>query len=93
VCLALVPLIQHAVRPPSPPRRRIVGAGAMEAAGTTFLLSASTLGNAAVTAVIVSLYAVVTVLLAQTVLRERIATHQGAGLAAAAVGVALLSLG
>jgi len=46
-----------------------------------------------VTAVIVSLYAVVTVLLAQAVLRERIARHQGAGLAAAAAGVALLSAG
>lgn len=93
VCLALVTLLLRTITPPRPPVRPVAGAGAMEAAGTTCFLSASTLGEAAVTAVIVSLYAVVTVLLAQAVLRERIARHQGAGLAAAAAGVALLSAG
>lgn len=92
-CLALVPLVLRVARPPRPPGRPVLGAGAMEAAGTTCFLSAATLGNTAVTAVIVSLYAIVTVFLAQTMLRERIATHQGVGLGAAAVGVALLSLG
>ncbi len=92
-CLALLPLLLRAVRPPRPPSRPVLLGGVMEAAGTTFFLTASTLGTAAVTAVIVSLYAIVTVLLAQTVLRERIATHQGLGLAAAAVGVAVLAAG
>jgi drug/metabolite transporter (DMT)-like permease len=92
-CLALLPLLLRAVSPPWPPTRPVLGAGAMEAAGTTCFLTASTLGDAAVTAVIVSLYAVVTVILAQAVLRERIAAHQGIGLAAAAAGVALLSVG
>jgi drug/metabolite transporter (DMT)-like permease len=91
VCAALVPLLLRAVSRPRPPARAVVGAGAMEAAGTTCFLTASTLGTVAVTAVIVSLYAVVTVLLAQAVLRERIAAHQGIGLAAAAAGIALLS--
>jgi uncharacterized membrane protein len=59
----------------------------------TLFLLASALGNTALVAVLVSLYAIVTVLLAQTVLRERIATHQGWGIAMAGVGVALLSAG
>ncbi len=78
---------------PRPFVPRIFGAGLFEAAGTTLFLLASSLGNTAVVAVLVSLYAVVTILLAQTVLRERIAVHQGWGIAAATVGVALLSAG
>jgi drug/metabolite transporter (DMT)-like permease len=93
VCLGLLTLMLRTVSAPRPPARPVAGAGVMEAAGTTCFLSASTLGQAAVTAVVVSLYAVVTVLLAQAVLRERVALHQGAGLAAAAAGVALLSAG
>ena len=92
-CLALLPLLLGAVRPARPPSRPVVGAGAMEAAGSMCFLSAATLGTAAAAAVIVSLYAVVTVFLAQTILRERIGTHQGLGLVAAAVGVTLLSVG
>lgn len=72
---------------------RIFGAGLLEAAGVTLFLLASSFGNSAVVAVLVSLYAIVTVLLAQTLLRERIASHQGWGIAMAAVGVALLSAG
>jgi drug/metabolite transporter (DMT)-like permease len=69
------------------------GAGELEAAGVTLFLVASVVGERSVVAVIVSLYAVVTVLLARAVLRERIAAHQGWGIFAAAVGVALLSAG
>jgi drug/metabolite transporter (DMT)-like permease len=72
---------------------RVFGAGLLEAAGVTLFLLASSFGNSAVVAVLVSLYAIVTVLLAQTLLRERIASHQGWGIAMAAVGVALLSVG
>ena len=91
VCIALVPLMLRRAPRPQPPTGPVLGAGAMEAGGTMFFLTAATLGTASVTAVIVSLYAVVTVLLAQAVLRERIAPHQGAGLLAAAAGIALLS--
>jgi uncharacterized membrane protein len=90
-CLVIVFTLIGRSQRGKPPTAPVLGAGVLEAAGTTFFLVASTLGNAAVVAVIVSLYAIVTVLLAQTVLRERIATHQGIGIAAAAVGVALLS--
>jgi drug/metabolite transporter (DMT)-like permease len=91
VCIALVPLVLRVTPRPKPPVRPVLAAGAMEAAGSTCFLIGSTLGTAAVTAVIVSLYAVVTVMLAQAVLGERIAPHQGAGLVAAAAGIALLS--
>jgi drug/metabolite transporter (DMT)-like permease len=91
VCIALVPLVLRVTPRPAPPVRPVLAAGAMEAGGSTCFLIGSTLGTAAVTAVIVSLYAVVTVMLAQAFLRERIATHQGAGLVAAAAGIALLS--
>jgi drug/metabolite transporter (DMT)-like permease len=72
---------------------RVFGAGLLEAGGVTLFLLASSFGNSAVVAVLVSLYAIVTVLLAQTLLRERIASHQGWGIAMSAVGVALLSAG
>jgi drug/metabolite transporter (DMT)-like permease len=91
VCVALVPLMLRRPPRPQPPTGPVLGAGAMEAVGSMFFLTASTLGTAPVTAVIVSLYAVVTVLLAQAVLRERVAPHQGAGLVVAAAGIALLS--
>ncbi len=71
----------------------LLGAGCLDGAGVTLLLVSATLGNFAVSAVIVSLYAVVTVLLAQIVLRERIASHQIFGIGAAVLGVALLSTG
>lgn len=92
-CLLIVLVRRRGAKLPPPLVPRIVGAGLLEASGATLFLLASSLGNTAVVAVIVSLYAIVTVLLAQTVLRERIANHQGWGIAMAAGGVALLSVG
>jgi drug/metabolite transporter (DMT)-like permease len=76
-----------------PPKAAALGAGGLDGAGVTLLLVSATLGNVAVSAVIVSLYAIITVLLAQIVLRERIATHQMLGIGGAVLGVALLSAG
>jgi len=92
-CLLFVVVRRRGAKLPPPLVPRIVGAGLLEASGATLFLLASSLGNTAVVAVVVSLYAIVTVLLAQTVLRERIANHQGLGIAMAAAGVALLSAG
>jgi len=92
-CVLLVLVSRTRVRLPAPLAPRIFGAGLLEAGGATLFLLASSFGNTAVVAVLVSLYAIVTVLLAQTLLRERIATHQGWGIAMAVVGVALLSAG
>jgi drug/metabolite transporter (DMT)-like permease len=67
--------------------------GLIEAAGSVQLLIATTLGSAGVVAVVASLYAVVTVLLAQAFLRERLLMRQAVGIAIAVAGVGLLSLG
>jgi drug/metabolite transporter (DMT)-like permease len=92
-CTVLVAASRVRVRVPRSLVAPLVGTGQLEAIGATLFLVASALGNTAVVAVIVSLYAIVTVFLAQAVLRERIASHQGLGVAAAAIGVALLSAG
>lgn len=68
-----------------------LAAGTLDAVGALLFLLASSMGNLAVVAVLVSLYAIVTVLLAQVVLREHLATHQALGVVAAFVGVGLMS--
>ena len=93
MCLLFALAILRGHRPPMPTVRPVLAAGTFECCGTVLFLTAATLGNSAVVAVIVSLYAIVTVFLAQTVLRERIAFHQRLGILAAAVGIALLSFG
>jgi drug/metabolite transporter (DMT)-like permease len=85
-------LSQHRLQPLTQITKPIIGAGALDAAGSLLFLFGTAIGNRAVVAVIVSLYAVVTVLFAQLVLRERILRHQGLGIAASAGGVALLAL-
>jgi drug/metabolite transporter (DMT)-like permease len=80
---------------PSSPRTvtpMLLAGGFLEASGTLLLLIGSALGNTAVVAVVVSLYAIVTILLAQAVLRERIHIRQGFGILVSMVGVALLAV-
>lgn len=91
VCVTFVLVAGRAVRPTRAAAPPILAAGCFETIGTTLSLIASSLGNTAVVAVVVSLYAVVTVVLAQVVLRERVAPHQGLGIVAMGLGVALLS--
>jgi drug/metabolite transporter (DMT)-like permease len=93
IALATMALLTRPGKRPRPPLLPALGAGAADGLGVLLMLVAATLGNTAVTAVIVSLYAVVTVLLAQTVLHERIASRQALGVLAAAIGVILLSAG
>jgi drug/metabolite transporter (DMT)-like permease len=92
-CVLFVLVSRSRVRLPRSLAPPIVGTGLLEASGATLFLLASSLGNTAVVAVLVSLYAMVTVLLAQVFLRERIAARQGWGILVAAAGVALLSAG
>jgi drug/metabolite transporter (DMT)-like permease len=61
-------------------------------ANALFLLATQTDGQLAVTGVLASLYPVSTVLLAQALLRERLAGAQVAGLGAAVVAVVLITL-
>jgi drug/metabolite transporter (DMT)-like permease len=67
------------------------GVGDMSA-NALFLLATQTDGQLAVTGVLASLYPVSTVLLAQALLRERLAGAQVAGLGAAVVAVVLITL-
>jgi drug/metabolite transporter (DMT)-like permease len=92
-CVLLVLVSRSRVKLPRTLAPGIVGTGFLEAGGVTLFMLASSAGNTAVVAVLVSLYSIVTVLLAQVLLRERIAARQGWGIAVAAAGVALLSAG
>ena len=71
----------------------LVAIGLGDAGANLMFALASTRGLVSVTAVLGSLYPVVTVLLAGVFLHERLQRVQQAGVVAALVGVALLSLG
>jgi drug/metabolite transporter (DMT)-like permease len=70
-----------------------VGVGALEVAATVPLLLALQRGPVAVAAVLSSLYPVITVLLAGTLLRERMSRLQLAGVGCALAAVVLVSSG
>lgn len=65
-------------------------AGALASSANLLFLAATAHGQLTVIAVLTGLYPAVTVLLAATVLHERIHRHQGFGLLASAVAVALI---
>ena len=92
-CLVVVAARRERVQVPRSARPWLVGAGLLDAYGLTLLLVGSKLGNDAIVAVVGSLYAVVTVLLAQAFLGERVTHRQKSGIALAAAGVALLTAG
>jgi drug/metabolite transporter (DMT)-like permease len=69
----------------------LVGIGDM--AGNLLFAAASSQGLVSVVSVLASLYPIVTVLLAATVLKERVARAQQAGIALTLAGVALISSG
>jgi drug/metabolite transporter (DMT)-like permease len=79
------------------PSRRLwpllVGVGIGDTGATLLYAAATTRGLLSVVAVLASLYPVVIVVLARTVLDERIARPQLAGVAVALAGVALISAG
>jgi drug/metabolite transporter (DMT)-like permease len=69
-----------------------VGAGIVDTVGNVCFAASSERGLVSLTAVLASLYPVVTVLLAATVLRERVAPLQRAGIALTLAGVVLIGL-
>lgn len=88
--------VATAVRAPWVPRRSALpgaGAGALGALATGSFMVASQGGHLTVTAVIASLYPAFTVVLAATVLRERIHLGQAAGLLLCGVAVGLVAVG
>ena len=70
-----------------------VGVGLVDLIGNAAFITASRTGDLAIAAVLSSLYPVVTVLLAATVLRERITPSHAAGVALALVAIALIAGG
>jgi drug/metabolite transporter (DMT)-like permease len=93
----IVLLAALAVRPrlPGEPRTlaALVAVGGLDMCANAFFAAASTRGLVSVVSVLASLYPVVVVLLARTVLKERIARAQQAGVVLALAGVALISAG
>jgi drug/metabolite transporter (DMT)-like permease len=67
--------------------------GLLDASANVLLAAALTRGYVSLVSVLASLYPVVTVLLARTVLAERVATPQTAGIGVALGGVALVAAG
>ncbi|SEO94225.1 EamA family transporter [Trujillonella endophytica] len=90
--LVLAATARRSLRPPRSalPLIAVSGVGDM-AANSLFLLATQAPGPLAVTGVLASLYPVSTVVLAQVVLRERLAGTQVAGLAVAVVAIVLIT--
>lgn len=87
-----------AVRRPQAPRTAaaylpLVAIGCLDLLGSTCYVISSTLGLLSVVGVVASLAPLTTVLLAMTLLHERIRTVQAVGVTATFVGIALLATG
>jgi drug/metabolite transporter (DMT)-like permease len=94
VIAGLVVLLGPGASIPAPGSRLgVAAAGLIGTAADYLFVLGSTLGLLSVVVVLTSLYPVTTVVLARTVLKERIAKVQLAGLVLAAVGVVLITAG
>jgi drug/metabolite transporter (DMT)-like permease len=98
--LAVLPVVAlvacrqgHSLIAPAAHRPVLIGAGLVDLGATALYGLANTHGALSIVSVIGSLYPVVTILLARVVLHERITRTQTAGVAAALVGVAMVSAG
>jgi drug/metabolite transporter (DMT)-like permease len=93
---ALVASVAAARRPPGSLARRYVAiacvVGIVDTVGNVLFAASSGHGLVSLTAVLASLYPVVTVLLAASVLREQVATLQRAGIVLTLAGVVLISV-
>jgi drug/metabolite transporter (DMT)-like permease len=81
------------VRPPRGAGSLIVAAGVLDVSANLLYLLASQRGLLSLVAVITSMYPATTVVMARTILHERLYRPQILGLVAAAVGVSLIALG
>jgi drug/metabolite transporter (DMT)-like permease len=92
----LVAITASRGRVAAPPRAHapaVVGCGLLDVTANVLFAQATADGSAAVVAVLGSLYPLGTVLLARAWLGERLSRSQGAGVAAAMAGVALIAAG
>jgi drug/metabolite transporter (DMT)-like permease len=79
--------------PPVAHMPAVIGCGLLDVTANVLFAQATADGSAAVVAVLGSLYPLGTVLLARAWLGERLSRSQGAGVAAAMAGVALIAVG
>jgi drug/metabolite transporter (DMT)-like permease len=93
VIFAIAVLTGAALRPGTGSGRLILGAGVFDMVANLLFLMAERRGLLTLVAVISALYPASTVVLARMVLHERLARAQWIGLALAATGVALISVG
>jgi len=95
--VGLLAALVLAVRPPlrvaAADLRDLAAVGGCDMTANTLYALATTLGLVSVVSVLASLYPVVVVALAHLVLHERIRPSQGAGVALALAGVALIAGG
>jgi len=81
------------VRVPRPDLRVVALVGIGDTLGNALFAAASNYGLVSVTSVLASLYPLVTVVLAHTLLHERVDPSQRLGIAGTLAGVALISAG
>ena len=93
MALAVAVATRNVRLPGGRPRLLAAVTGATGAAGTILFFFATHEGYLAVTAVLTSLYPAVTIVLARTVLGERLTTLRLAGLVLAGVCVSLIAVG
>jgi uncharacterized membrane protein len=91
--VTVVLVTRSAWRPPRSLVAPIVAIGVADMAGNAFYILAVQAGALAVASVVSSLYPVTTVILATVFLHERVTRSHAAGIALAAVAIALIGLG
>jgi drug/metabolite transporter (DMT)-like permease len=91
--LAVAALRRAPVRVPRSALVAVAGVGIADVAANALFATASTYGLLSLVSVLGSLYPVVTVLLAHTLLHERLSRLQRAGVAASLAGVAAIAVG
>ncbi|QWF84821.1 DMT family transporter [Amycolatopsis sp. CA-230715] len=91
ILLATAIAMRRRIGPGRPPMAVAAGAGCLDSLANLFFLLAARAGLLSISAAIVALYPVSTVILARVVLKEHISGTQWVGLTTAVVGVALLA--
>ena len=93
VLVAVTVVLRRRVRIDRTTTAFVVGSGVLDAVANALFLGAVRLGLLSIAAVLSSLYPAGTILLARTLLGERLTRGQVWGLAAGAVGVTMITLG
>ncbi len=93
IIVTLIVVTRQPWRMPSDAPPKLVAVGLLDMGGNAAFILAAQAGALAIAAVLSSLYPVVTVILAITLLREHVTRSHVAGIALTAVAIALIALG